>query len=69
MKRIVWGPIWDPRNERERREKERRQRRERAEKAARKVRENLGDGPLGKTLGWLVKTLLNMEPPAPRRDP
>ena len=69
MKRNVWWNPWDPRNDRERREKERQLRRERAERAARKVREKLGDGPLGRTLGWLVKTLLNMEPPAPRRDP
>ena len=69
MRRIVWGPIWEPRSERERREKERQRRKERAERAARKVREKLGNGPLGKTLGWLVKVFLNMEPPGPMRDP
>ena len=69
MRRIVWGPIWPPRSERERRERERQRRKERAERAARKVREKLGDGPLGRAIGWLVKTLLEMDPPGPMRDP
>jgi len=69
MRRIARGPIWDPRSERDRRERGRRRRRERAARAARKVREKLGDGPLGRAVGWIVRTLLEMDPPGPMRDP
>ena len=69
MRRIAREPIWEPWSERERRERERRRRRERAERAARRIREKLGDGPLGRAVGWIVKALLEMDPPGPMRDP
>ena len=68
MKKTIWGSPWDPWNDRKRRERESQQRRERAEKAARKVRERLGDGPMGKVIGWLVQIILSADP-SPRRDP
>ena len=68
MKKSVWRPRWDPWNDRERLERKRQQRRDRVEKAARKVREKIGGRP-GRILGWLVKAILSMDPPAPTEGP